>query len=408
MRAVPTMKSPMSQRVGAIQPFQVVEMLARAKALEAQGRDIVHMQAGEPDFTTAPAIIEAGIAALTRGETQYSDANGLWSLRQAIADYYRSDYGVDIDPKRVMITPGASGALLLISALLVDRGRGVLMTDPGYPCNSNFIRLMEGESQLVPVGSEHGFQLTDELVNQYWRQSQDGHPPTVAALVASPANPTGAALSREALGALFKAVDQQGGQLVVDEIYHGLDFRSAGTERAITSIVELTDQAFVINSFSKYFGMTGWRLGWLVAPEWALPGLEKLAQNLFISMSTMAQYAALQCFTPATRALLDARRDEFQRRCDVLLPALEAMGFIIPHYPEGGLYIYADISGFNGRFGADSQAFCHWLLEEHGIALTPGADFGDYRSENMVRFAFTTSLERITFAIEKMQRIFMV
>lgn len=408
MRAVPTMKSPMSQRVGAIKPFQVVEMLARAKALEAQGRDIVHMQAGEPDFTTAPAIIEAGIAALTRGETQYSDANGLWSLRQAIADYYRSDYGVDIDPKRVMITPGASGALLLISALLVDRGRGVLMTDPGYPCNSNFIHLMEGESQLVPVGPEHGFQLTDELVNQYWRQSQDGHPPTVAALVASPANPTGAALSREALGALFKAVDQQGGQLVVDEIYHGLDFRSAGTERAITSIVELTDQAFVINSFSKYFGMTGWRLGWLVAPEWALPGLEKLAQNLFISMSTMAQYAALQCFTPATRALLDARRDEFQRRCDVLLPALEAMGFIIPHYPEGGLYIYADISGFNGRFGADSQAFCHWLLEEHGIALTPGADFGDYRSENMVRFAFTTSLERITFAIEKMQRIFMV
>jgi len=402
------MKLPISQRISAIQPFQVVEMLARAKVLEAQGRDIVHMQAGEPDFTTAPAIIEAGIAALTRGETQYSDANGLWSLRKAIADYYRSDYGVDVDPKRVMITPGASGALLLISALLVDRGQGVLMTDPGYPCNSNFIRLMEGDSQLVPVGPEHGFQLTDGLVNQYWRQSQDGHPPTVAALVASPANPTGATLSREALGALFKAVDQQGGQLVVDEIYHGLDFRPKGTKRGITSIVELTDQAFVINSFSKYFGMTGWRLGWLVAPEWALPGLEKLAQNLFISMSTMAQFAALQCFTPATRALLDARRDEFQRRCDVLLPALEAMGFIIPHYPEGGLYIYADISGFSGRFGTDSQAFCHWLLEEHGIALTPGADFGDYRSENMVRFAFTTSLERIKFAIEKMQRIFMV
>ena len=402
------MKLPISQRVSAIQPFQVVEMLARAKVLEAQGRDIVHMQAGEPDFTTATAIIEAGIAALTRGETQYSDANGLWSLRKAIADYYRSDYGVDVDPKRVMITPGASGALLLISALLVDQGQGVLMTDPGYPCNSNFIRLMEGDSQLVPVGPEHGFQMTDELVNQYWRQSQDGHPPTVAALVASPANPTGASLSREALGALFKAVDQQGGQLVVDEIYHGLDFRPKGTKRAITSILELTDKAFVINSFSKYFGMTGWRLGWLVAPEWALPGLEKLAQNLFISMSTMAQFAALQCFTPATRALLDARRDEFQRRCDVLLPALEAMGFIIPHYPEGGLYIYADISGFNGGFGTGSEAFCHWLLEEHGIALTPGADFGDYRSENMVRFAFTTSLERITFAIEKMQRIFMV
>jgi aspartate/methionine/tyrosine aminotransferase len=260
----------------------------------------------------------------------------------------------------------------------------------------------------VPVGPEHDFQLTADLVRQYWRRTEDGQPLTVAALVASPANPTGAALSQEALASLLAAVDQQGGQLVVDEIYHGLDFRPAGTERAVTSIVELTDQAFVINSFSKYFGMTGWRLGWLVAPEWALPGLEKLAQNLFISMSTMAQHAALQCFTPATRQLLDARRDEFQRRCDLLLPALEAMGFIIPHYPEGGLYIYADISGFNGRFGADSQAFCHCLLEEHGIALTPGADFGDYRSETMVRFAFTTSIERITFAIEKMQRIFMV
>ena len=402
------MSSPISQRVSDIQPFRVVEMLARAKALEAQGRDIVHMQAGEPDFTTAPAIIEAGMAALARGETQYSDANGLWSLRQAIADYYRSDYGVDIDPKRVMITPGASGALLLITALLVDQGQSVLMTDPGYPCNPNFIRLMEGESQLVPVGPEYDFQLTADLVRQYWRRTEDDQPLTVAALVASPANPTGAALSQEALASLLAAVDQQGGQLVVDDIYHGLDFRPAGTERAVTSIVELTDQAFVINSFSKYFGMTGWRLGWLVAPEWALPGLEKLAQNLFISMSTMAQHAALQCFTPATRQLLDARRDEFQRRCDLLLPALEAMGFIIPHYPEGGLYIYADISGFNGRFGADSQAFCHCLLEEHGIALTPGADFGDYRSETMVRFAFTTSIERITFAIEKMQRIFMV
>lgn len=400
------MKPPISQRVADIQPFQVVEMLARAKALEAEGRDIVHMQAGEPDFTTAPDIVEAGMAALARGETQYSDANGLWALRQAIANYYLSDYGVDIDPRRIMITPGASGALLLISALLVDQGQAVLMTDPGYPCNPNFIRLMEGTPQLVPVGPEHGFQLTADLVKQHWRSDSDEHRHTVAAVVASPANPTGAALSRDALVSLQAAVEQQQGQLVVDEIYHGLDFRPEGATRAVTSILELTDQAFVVNSFSKYFGMTGWRLGWLVAPEWALPGLEKLAQNLFISMSTMAQHAALQCFTPATRQLLDARRDEFKRRCDLLLPALEAMGFVIPHYPEGGLYIYADISRFNGRFGHNSQTFCDFLLEEHGIALTPGTDFGDYRSDTMVRFAFTTNIERITFAIEKMQRIF--
>lgn len=395
-----------AHRVNDIQPFRVVEVLSRAKALEAQGRDIVHMQAGEPDFATAQPVVDAGIAALQNGATHYSDASGLWELRQAIADYYRSDYGVDVDPRRIMVTPGASGALLLLSALLIDPGENLLMADPGYPCNRNFMRIMEGEGLLVPVSADDNFQLNAELVERHWQPGDSSSGKTVGALVATPSNPTGTMLDKTELSQLFDAVQRRGGHLLVDEIYHGLDFHDSQGQRTAHSILEITDQAFVINSFSKYFGMTGWRLGWLVAPEWAVPLLEKLAQNVFISMSTMGQYAAIECFAPATREILDQRRGEFKRRCDILLPALRELGFIIPKPPAGGLYIYADISRFLGRFGSDSQAFCLQMLEQHGLAMTPGTDFGYHHCDKYVRFAFTTSTERLLVAIERMQAIF--
>lgn len=379
-----------ASRLLDIEPFRVVEVLARAKALEAAGQDIVHLEAGEPDFPTIMPIIAAGQASLGRGETYYTQAAGIPQLREALSAYYQSEYGLDVAPERIMITPGASGALLLIAALLVNPGDGMLMTDPGYPCNRQFLRMVEGEGQLVPVGPEDDFQLTAQKARQHWQDN------TVGAMVASPANPTGALMSREALQELSDIVVAKNGYLVVDEIYHGLEFG----EKA-TSILEVNDDAFVINSFSKYFGMTGWRLGWLVAPESAVPELEKLAQNLFISMSTMAQYAALAGFTPESRAMLDQRRDIFAQRRDFLVPALKELGFEIPYYPDGAFYIYAGVKNFTDN----GQKFCLDMLEQHGIALTPGVDFGRYRAEEHIRFSYTTGLDRIEEAVNRLSRV---
>ena len=382
---------PYARRVTDIDPFRVVEVLQRATALESQGRDIVHLAAGEPDFATADPIIEAGRAALARGETYYTSATGIPQLRQALSDFYASQYGLDISPSRILVTPGASGALLLVSALLMNPGDGMLMADPGYPCNRHFLRLVEGEGQLVPVGADTRYQLDARLLEQYWRDN------TVGAMVATPANPTGTLLSEAELRDLSDAVSRRKGHLVVDEIYHGLVYDDVPT----TSVLSINPDAFVINSFSKYFGMTGWRLGWLVAPEAAVPDLEKLAQNLFISMSTMAQYAALAGFEPATRAILDERRDIFRQRRDFLLPAVKSLGFDVPCDPQGAFYIYADAS----RFTANSQAFCLELLEEHGVALTPGLDFGHHRAAQHLRFSYTTSMDRLELAVERLSRV---
>ncbi|OUS28991.1 aminotransferase [Gammaproteobacteria bacterium 45_16_T64] len=379
-----------AKRVKEIEPFRVVEVLDRAKALEAEGRDIIHLEAGEPDFTTAQPIIEAGQAALGRGETYYSQAAGIPELRQAISNHYKLDYGLSIAPERIMVTPGASGALLLIAGLLTNPGDGMLMADPGYPCNRHFLRLVEGEGQLVPVGPEDRYQLKASMAADHWK------PNTIGVMVASPANPTGEILTREELSDLYDLCASKNGHLVVDEIYHGLTYGEGAP-----SILEITDQAFVINSFSKYFGMTGWRLGWLVAPEHAVAEMEKLAQNLFISMSTMGQHAALAAFEPETRKILDARREEFAARRDYLLPELRRLGFDIPNEPAGALYIYAGIS----KFSNDGQQFCMDMLENHGVAITPGVDFGHHRSQEYVRFAYTTSIDRLKEAVRRMEAV---
>jgi len=379
-----------ADRVDEIEPFRVVEVLARATALEAAGADIVHMAAGEPDFATAEPIIEAGRAALKRGATHYSQAAGIPPLREALSRHYQDHYGLDIPPSRIMVTPGASGALLLIAALLMNPGDGMLMSDPGYPCNRHFMRLVEGRGQLVPVDASSNYQLNAELVADNWADN------TVGAMVASPANPTGTALSRPQLAALSTEVRARNGHLLVDEIYHGLVY-----EGDAPSVLEVDPDAFVVNSFSKYFGMTGWRLGWLVAPEAAVKEMEKLAQNLFISMSTMAQHAALAGFEPSTLAILEERRDIFRLRRDFLLPALQNLGFSVPCTPTGAFYIYADASCFTH----DSQAFCLRLLEEHGVALTPGMDFGHHRSAEHVRFSYTTGMDRLELAVERLARV---
>ncbi|MBA1264298.1 pyridoxal phosphate-dependent aminotransferase [Stutzerimonas stutzeri] len=383
------MTSSYSARSRAIEPFHVMALLARANELQALGRDVIHLEIGEPDFTTAAPIVAAGQAALAAGHTRYTAARGLPQLREAIAGFYARRYQLSIDPERVLITPGGSGALLLASSLLVDPGKHWLLADPGYPCNRHFLRLIEGAAQLVPVGPEVRYQLTPELVARHWDAD------SVGALVASPANPTGTLLNRDELAGLSSALRARGGHLVVDEIYHGLTY---GVDAA--SVLEVDDEAFVLNSFSKYFGMTGWRLGWLVAPPDAVAELEKLAQNLYISAPTMAQHAALACFEPATLEILEARRAEFARRRDFLLPALRELGFGIVVEPEGAFYLYADISAFGG----DAFAFCQHMLETQFVAITPGLDFGRYQAAHHVRFAYTQDLPQLEAAVERIAR----
>ncbi|EVT68945.1 aminotransferase [Stenotrophomonas maltophilia 5BA-I-2] len=378
-----------SRRSHEIAPFHVMSLLARAQALEQAGHDVIHLEIGEPDFTTAEPVVRAGQAALAAGHTRYTAARGLPALRQAISGFYRSHYGLDIDPERILVTPGGSGALLLASSLLVDPGRHWLLADPGYPCNRHFLRLVEGGAQLVPVGPETAYQLTPSLVQQHWNAD------SVGALVASPANPTGTVLSADELAALSASLHARGGHLVVDEIYHGLTY---GLDAA--SVLQVDDSAFVLNSFSKYFGMTGWRLGWLVAPPAAVPDLEKLAQNLYISASSIAQHAALACFSDEAMAIFEQRRQAFQQRRDFLLPALRELGFRIEVEPQGAFYLYTDVSAFTD----DAQAFCAHFLETEHVAFTPGLDFGFHRSNQHVRLAYTQEVPRLQEAVERIAR----
>ncbi|WJW76525.1 pyridoxal phosphate-dependent aminotransferase [Thiohalobacter sp. IOR34] len=376
----------LAARMQDIQPFHVMKLLARARALEAAGRHIVHLEIGEPDFPTAAPIVAAGRAALAAGHTHYTPATGLPELRQALSDHYRTRYGLEVAPRRILITPGASGALQLLMAALVDPGRQVLMSDPGYPCNRNFVRLVEGEALNVPTDAEHGYQLTPELAERHWTAR------SAALLVASPSNPAGTLLDREQLAALAAFAEARGGSLIVDEIYHGLTY-----DCEATSALAVSERVFVLNSFSKFYGMTGWRLGWLVAPEDAVEALDTLAQNLFLAAPTPAQWAALAAFEPEAQAIFEQRRQAFRERRDYLLPALRELGFRIPLTPGGAFYLYADCSALTD----DSFEFSQRLLEEAGVAVTPGLDFGRHQAARHLRFAYTTSLDQLEEGVRR-------
>lgn len=374
-------------RMQLIQPFHVMALLARARELEAAGRSVIHMEIGEPDFVTPQPLIDAGIKALQDGRTHYTPATGLAALREKIAGFYRTRYGVSVEPERIVVTPGASAALQLVLAALVDNGDRVLLSDPGYPCNRNFVHLLNGEPVAIPVGAASGYQPLPQQVSDSWTAQAR------ALLVASPSNPTGTLLDEQTLREYHAITDQKGGSLIVDEIYHGLTY-----DGPASTALAVSDDIFVINSFSKYFGMTGWRLGWLVAPREVVPDIDKLAQNLFLAAPTLAQYAALRAFDEDVLAILDGRRDEFRARRDYLLPALRDIGFDIPVNPSGAFYLYANCS----RFTDDSFAFTSRLLEEAGVAITPGIDFGTNRPEQHVRFAYTTSLENLQEGVRRL------
>jgi len=383
------MKHRIAQRMEEIQPFHVMKILARAREMEAQGRDIVHMEIGEPDFPSPPAVIEAGIKALESGYTHYTPAMGYMPLRQAIAQFYADHYGVKIDVQRVIITPGSSGALQLLFGCLLDPGDSVLLTDPGYPCNRHFVRLFEGAAINIPVNGENAFQPTITDIDKYARKD------TRALLVASPANPTGTVLTAEQVQSLACAMAERDAYLIVDEIYHGLEY----TQQRLSTALTAGENVFVVNSFSKFFGMTGWRLGWMIAPQAFVPAIDKLAQNIFLAASTPAQHAALACFTPETFDEVERRRQEFQDRRDYLIPELRALGFDLVSEPQGAFYIYAGCL----KYTTDSQAWCKNILENCGVAITPGLDFGSYQSSTHVRFAYTTSLERLKEGVSRLK-----
>jgi aspartate/methionine/tyrosine aminotransferase len=363
-----------------IEPFHVMALLARARELEAQGRSIIHMEIGEPDFPTPDPIIRAGVRALEKGELFYTPTPGLPQLREAIAGYYRSRYSVALPASRILVTTGASAALMLACAALIDPGDEVLLADPGYPANRHFVRVVEGVPRAVPVDAASGYQLAPEHLERHWG------PRTVAALVASPSNPTGTLISTEQLSAMAEFAREKGGTLIVDEIYHGLVY-----EGEYTTAAAFADDVFIINSFSKYFHMTGWRLGWMVVPEAYAREIDKLAQNLYLAAPTPAQHAALAAFEPETLVILETRRQEFQARRDYLVPALRGLGFDIPVMPQGAFYIYAGC----GKMTKDSFGFARELLEQAGVAITPGIDFGANAPERHVRFAYTNSIERL-------------
>src|SRR5688572_17370588 len=375
-----------ARRAAEIEPFEVMDVLSRAQALERAGRRVVHMEIGEPDFTAPAPVVEAGVRALREGRTAYTAALGLDSLREAIGAHYESRFQVEVPASRIAITSGASGGLLCVTALYVDAGDEILVPDPGYPGYRHFVRAFEGKARTLPVSAATDFQPTLEMVRKAWGPRSKG------LLLGSPSNPTGTLISKGELTRIASFIAERQGILMVDEIYQGLVY---GMEP--WTAYGLPGDVVLINSFSKYFCMTGWRLGWVVLPPDALRGFEKLAQHLFISAPAAAQHAAVCAFHEDSLQVLEQRRAEFARRRDFLVPALKRAGLAIPAEPHGAFYVYADCGG-------NAKDFTKELLEKEAVAATPGVDFGANGTGRFVRFAYTRSMDDLEEAARRIAR----
>lgn len=379
-----------SRLANTVPPFHVMALLERAQQLAAQGWDIIHLEVGEPDFPCPSPVMAAARHALDLGQTRYTPAAGLPALREIIAADYRDRFGAQVDPARIVVTPGASGALQLALGALLDPGDGVLLCDPGYPCNRQFVRMFGGVPQPMPLQASTGFRPSGDILRSAWGET------TRVALVASPDNPTGNRIPAGELNDWARWCRERQGTLIVDEIYQGLCY---GAEAE--TVLAHGDAAWVINSFSKYFGMTGWRLGWLVAPAGAVPAVERLAQNWFLAPGTVAQHAAMAAFSEDTLAIAEQRRQLLARRRTLLLEALPGMGLPVVGDSEGAFYIYVDVSAHT----RDSFELCRRLLEEAGVAVTPGLDFGEaHQPERYIRLAYTCDEERLHQALERLAR----
>lgn len=385
----------LAARVAAIEPFRVMEMVKASGELIRAGTDVISMSVGEPDFTAPELVQAAAIEAIRAGATQYTDAVGLPALREAIAAHYASAFGIELDARRIVVTAGASAGLLLACAALIGEGDEVLMPDPSYPCNRHFVTAFGGKPVLVASDAARRYQLVAEDVVQRWS------PRTKGVIVASPSNPTGTSLTGPQMQQMLTAVRARGGFAIVDEIYQGLSY-----DHAPQSALQFDSDVITVNSFSKYFNMTGWRLGWLVVPEALAPAFEKLAQNLFICPSTIAQHAALACFHPDSIAIYEQRRLEFQRRRDFLVPALRELGFQVPVLPDGAFYVYADCSQVAHPAAGDSAALSMAVLRQAAVAIVPGDDFGFAAPSRHVRFSYATRYARLEEAVARMAELF--
>lgn len=379
----------LAKRVQKIAPFHVMAILNKAKMLQASGKDVIHLEVGEPDFVADASVAKAGIDAIEQQKTGYTSATGLPDLKQAIALHYKTKYRAEVSPERIIVTPGASGALILLASLMVDSGDNVLMPDPCYPCNRHFLVQVGAEAKLINTDASNQFAIDLEGLADHWDERTSG------LWLASPANPTGAVLSRPYIQDAFEKVKALGGHLMVDEIYQGLVYEGED----ITAL-SISDDIFVINSFSKYFAMTGWRLGWVVVPEWAIEGATKLAQNLFISAPTVSQYAAVQALESSVLDECELRRKTLNKRRLYLLDGLARLGLPVVAPAQGAFYVFVDVSSVTDN----AMSWCLGLLEAYYVALTPGDDFGFYNSHKYVRFAYTcdeTRLEEALLRIEK-------
>lgn len=363
-----------------------MDVLARAHRLEAAGRRVIHMEIGEPDFTAAPQVVAAAARALRDGRTAYTAALGLPALRQAIGEHYRARFGTRVPDSRIAVTAGASGGLLLTLALYVDPGDEILVPDPGYPGYRHMVRAFEGTARPLKVSPSSNFQPTLEMVRAAWGRRTRG------LLLGTPANPTGTLISKTELAKIAHFVAERGGVLIVDEIYQGLIYGS----EPVTAL-GLPGEVAIVNSFSKYFCMTGWRLGWVVLPQKRMRDFEKLAQHLFICAPAIAQHAALSCFSKESIGIFEKRRAEFQRRRDFFVPALQRAGLVVPAPPGGAFYAYARCPGDGKRFALE-------LLEHEGVAATPGLDFGSNETKRYVRFAYTRGMADLEEAAERLKR----
>ncbi len=365
-----------------------MQLLERAKELEARGKSIVHMEIGEPDFSTPPPVLAEAHRLLDSLDQHYTPSTGAPALQAALSGWYTQEYGVSIDPSRILITPGTSGAFSLIYAVLLEAGESVLLPDPGYPCQRNFIRLAGGEPLNVPVGPETKYHLSAELVKQNWRKE------TRAAVVISPGNPTGTLIDDSELAAIAKTCTENGGYLISDEIYHGLTY---GTD-APTALQFSDDNAIVVNGFSKRWAMTGWRVGWVIVPESLVDACRRVMQNIFIAAPTLSQHAAIAALKAGDD--VERMRKAYDERRQYLLAELPKLGFDIVVEPQGAFYIYANVEKLTG----DSKAFCWQLLEEAGVAITPGEDFGAFRAGQHVRLSYATSLTDLQEGVRRLRK----
>ena len=389
-----------SARAERIEPFYVMEVAKAAQSLakEVAGsrEPMIFLNIGEPDFTAPPLVQEAADRAVRAGITQYTNALGLEALRERISQWYQDRFGVNVPARRIVVTAGASAALQLACLALIEKGDEILMPDPSYPCNRHFVSAAEGTAVLIPTTAEERYQLSAAKVEAAWNDKTRG------VLLASPSNPTGTSIAPDELRKIHSVVKERGGITIIDEIYLGLSYDDAFGQSALS----IDDDIISINSFSKYFNMTGWRLGWMVVPDAMVPVVERLAQNLFICASTISQHAALACFEPDSIAEYERRRAQFKARRDYFIPALNELGLSVPVMPDGAFYAWADCTQAAQKLGVDgSWDFAFEVMKQAHLAITPGRDFGTAETARFVRFSTANSMSQLQEAVARLKRL---